>query len=46
MSRANCSFPFSLSNVGYISTFDSENGELEADVTFGPPITKRDEADQ
>jgi hypothetical protein len=26
MSRADRSFPFSLSNVGYVSTFDSENG--------------------
>ena len=27
MSRADRPFPFSLSNVGYISTFDSENGD-------------------
>ena len=42
-----CSFPFSQHNVGHIPTLCCQNGGfLEADVPFGAPITKRDEADQ
>ena len=41
------SFPFSQHNVGICPTLCCQNGGfLEADVPFGPPTSKRDEADQ